>query len=75
MRGTIFHVGASRPHPRSLIELHNWKLKLYKIRIIKIGMSFNNVQGSNQLSCFLDGIKLTKLVVKYILEITITVFI
>ncbi|KAI5165113.1 hypothetical protein NEIRO03_0075 [Nematocida sp. AWRm78] len=35
MGGTMSKVGALRPLPRSLIELYNWKLKLYKMRIIK----------------------------------------
>ncbi|OAG30813.1 hypothetical protein NEIG_00297 [Nematocida sp. ERTm5] len=35
MRGTMPNVGASRPRPRSLIELYNWKLKLYNPKIIK----------------------------------------
>ncbi|KAI5169405.1 hypothetical protein NEIRO03_2658 [Nematocida sp. AWRm78] len=35
MRGTMSNVEVSRPRPRSLIELYNWKLKLYKTRIIK----------------------------------------
>ncbi|KAI5187247.1 hypothetical protein NEIRO03_2607 [Nematocida sp. AWRm78] len=35
MKGIMPNMDVSHPRTRSLIKLYNWKLKLYKMRIIK----------------------------------------